>query len=89
MAFERIPGVAIYFLTACFSLQLDFNGPKWESVSEGAKDLISKMLDRDVEKRITAEAALQHHWVQDNLSKLRMEGLLASLDSADEIGVFS
>lgn len=47
------------------------------------------MLDRDVDNRITAEAALQHHWIQDNLSKLRMEGLLASLDSVDEIGVIS
>jgi serine/threonine protein kinase len=38
----------------------------WEQVSSGAKDLISKMLEKDPVKRISAEAALQHEWIQKN-----------------------
>jgi calcium-dependent protein kinase len=42
---------------------LRFDGREWDGVSDAAKDLITKMLDRDPYSRITAETALQHPFV--------------------------
>ena len=36
----------------------------WENVSEEAKDLISHLLVKDVNKRYTADQVLSHSWVQ-------------------------
>jgi calcium/calmodulin-dependent protein kinase I len=38
-------------------------GPHWTSVSEAAKDLISKLMEPDPEKRLTVKQALQHPWI--------------------------
>jgi calcium-dependent protein kinase len=38
--------------------QLDLSSIPWPSISESAKDLIRKMLNRDPQKRITAAQAL-------------------------------
>ena len=40
------------------SVQLDFHTDKWKSVSEPAKDFLSRMLSREVEKRVSPEEAL-------------------------------
>ncbi|XVF07495.1 hypothetical protein REPUB_Repub06bG0143900 [Reevesia pubescens] len=45
---------------------LDFTSDPWPSISESAKDLVSKMLVRDAKKRITAYEVLRHPWVQDD-----------------------
>ncbi|CAD7697601.1 unnamed protein product [Ostreobium quekettii] len=45
-------------------VKLNFDGDVWEHISGGAKDLISKMLERDVQKRITAADALRHPWIK-------------------------
>jgi len=37
----------------------------WASISNSAKDLISKLLTIDVKQRITAQQALQHVWVKN------------------------
>lgn len=37
---------------------LDLQSPPWPSISDSAKDLISKMLTKDPKKRITADKAL-------------------------------
>lgn len=42
----------------------DFDMPAWDTVSEDAKDLISKMLVLKPEKRYTAEQSLHHRWVE-------------------------
>jgi len=39
-----------------------FHTREWNCISRDAKDLISMMLTRDPDKRITAEVALQHPW---------------------------
>jgi serine/threonine protein kinase len=39
-------------------------GVIWGNVSEQAKDLISRMLTYDSEKRITAEQAYKHKWFE-------------------------
>ncbi|KAL5684065.1 hypothetical protein ACJX0J_010450, partial [Zea mays] len=44
--------------------RLDFESEPWPSVSEGAKDLVRRMLIRDPRKRLTAHEVLRHPWVQ-------------------------
>eukprot|EP01105_Mastigella_eilhardi_P021033 TRINITY_DN5056_c0_g1_i1.p1 TRINITY_DN5056_c0_g1~~TRINITY_DN5056_c0_g1_i1.p1 ORF type:complete len:341 (-),score=109.28 TRINITY_DN5056_c0_g1_i1:79-1038(-) len=70
-------GVITYILlTGCFPFWSDnvatlykkiINGAyRWPSkpeVSEGAKDLVSKLLERDPKKRLTAAECLRHPWV--------------------------
>lgn len=45
---------------------------QWLNISNYAKDLVSRMLEVDPEKRITVEEALQHPWVkvQSNLKNV-------------------
>ena len=43
----------------------DFDGPQWEKVSPKAKDLISKLMVVDPEKRISAREALKHPWIKE------------------------
>ncbi|KAM0874952.1 hypothetical protein ACQ4PT_037105 [Festuca glaucescens] len=43
---------------------LDFDSDPWPSVSEGAKDLLRKVLVRDPKKRLTAHQVLCHPWLQ-------------------------
>ncbi|CAI9117025.1 OLC1v1018335C1 [Oldenlandia corymbosa var. corymbosa] len=44
---------------------LDFESSPWPSISDGAKDLIRKMLTMDPKKRITAAQALEHPWLKE------------------------
>ncbi|XP_022766041.1 calcium-dependent protein kinase 20-like isoform X1 [Durio zibethinus] len=44
--------------------ELDFTSEPWPSISDGAKDLVRKMLVRDRKKRLTAHEVLCHPWVQ-------------------------
>ncbi|XP_078433000.1 phosphoenolpyruvate carboxylase-related kinase 2 [Wolffia australiana] len=43
--------------------ELDFSSGRWGSVSDLARDLVRRMLRRDVAKRITAEEVLSHPWI--------------------------
>ncbi|KAH7671169.1 Non-specific serine/threonine protein kinase protein [Dioscorea alata] len=45
---------------------LDFKSEPWPGISESAKDLISKMLNRDPKKRFTAHEVLCHPWITDD-----------------------
>ncbi|GAV66796.1 Pkinase domain-containing protein [Cephalotus follicularis] len=45
------------------NVKLDFHSGLWESVSKPARDLMSRMLTRDVSARITADEALRHPWI--------------------------
>uniref|UniRef100_A0A7N1A5P9 non-specific serine/threonine protein kinase n=1 Tax=Kalanchoe fedtschenkoi TaxID=63787 RepID=A0A7N1A5P9_KALFE len=44
--------------------ELDFVSEPWPSISEGAKDLVKRMLVRDPKKRLTAHEVLCHPWIQ-------------------------
>ena len=46
-----------------------FNGQVWRKVSKQAKDFISKLICVDVNKRMTAEFALQHLWLNMNIKE--------------------
>jgi len=43
-----------------------FIPPFWNSVSQSAKDLITRFLTLDPKTRITVEEALNHPWIRDN-----------------------
>lgn len=45
-----------------------FEGPEWESISAGAKDLISKLLVVDQTRRCTVQQALKHFWIKSVMS---------------------
>jgi calcium-dependent protein kinase len=49
--------------------QYDLSSPPFDTISEEAKDLIRKTLEMDVNKRITAEEALNHPWFKTHKSK--------------------
>ena len=46
------------------SCNYEFVAPFWDGVSEGAKDLITKLLVVDPEQRWSAEQVLEHPWVR-------------------------
>jgi len=43
--------------------EYQFHLPEWENVSEDAKDLVRKLLEKDPAKRIDVNNALQHPWL--------------------------
>lgn len=43
---------------------LKLSSKRWDRVSSHAKDLIRKLLNKDPNKRITADQALKHPWIQ-------------------------
>lgn len=45
------------------TLELNFHGGLWESVSLLARDLLSRMLTRDVSCRLVADEVLRHPWI--------------------------
>ena len=49
--------------------EYDLNMSPWNIISKNAKDLISKLLEIDIKKRISAEDALKHNWFKENKSK--------------------
>ncbi|GFN81615.1 serine/threonine-protein kinase dclk1-like [Plakobranchus ocellatus] len=43
-----------------------FPSPYWDDISASAKDVISRMLDIDADKRLTATQVLEHKWVAND-----------------------
>ncbi|XP_067419096.1 serine/threonine-protein kinase DCLK1 isoform X2 [Emydura macquarii macquarii] len=46
--------------------QVDFPSPYWDNVSDSAKELITMMLQVDVDQRFSALQVLEHPWVNDD-----------------------
>ncbi|KAK8716402.1 hypothetical protein V6N13_043711 [Hibiscus sabdariffa] len=46
--------------------KIDFDSPPWPAISDSAKDLIRKMLDRNPKRRLTAHQVLCHPWIVDD-----------------------
>ncbi|GAA0146793.1 non-receptor serine/threonine protein kinase [Lithospermum erythrorhizon] len=46
--------------------KLDFESEPWPGISDSAKDLIRKMLDRNPNTRLTAHEVLCHPWIVDD-----------------------
>ena len=82
-------GVILYFLltgTQPFAGQSDtevfnniknkpitFSKREWKNISENAKDLILKLLERNPLKRYSARKALDHPWIVSNMKKGALE----------------
>ncbi|XP_018416803.1 PREDICTED: serine/threonine-protein kinase DCLK2 isoform X1 [Nanorana parkeri] len=49
--------------------KLEFPSPYWDNITDCAKELISCMLQVNVEDRCTAEQILSHPWVSDDASQ--------------------
>ncbi|XP_077333146.1 serine/threonine-protein kinase DCLK2 isoform X4 [Lithobates pipiens] len=49
--------------------KLEFPSPYWDNITDSAKELISCMLQVNVEDRFTAEQILSHPWVSDDASQ--------------------
>ncbi|XP_027330470.1 serine/threonine-protein kinase PEPKR2-like [Abrus precatorius] len=45
------------------NVKLDFQTGMWESISKPARDLVGRMLTRDISARITADEVLRHPWI--------------------------
>lgn len=58
-----------------------FDPEFWDAVSADAKDLISKLLTVDTEKRLTAKQALQHPWFQATRDSLSVRDLGKNLEA--------
>ncbi|KAJ4701144.1 putative Calcium-dependent protein kinase [Melia azedarach] len=46
--------------------KIDFQSDPWPTISDSAKDLIRKMLERDPRQRISAHEVLCHPWIVDD-----------------------
>jgi calcium-dependent protein kinase len=44
-----------------------FKSHRWQVISPSAKDLISRMLEKDYTKRLTAKECLTHPWIVENV----------------------
>ena len=53
----------------------DFVGPEWSGASAEAKDFIEKLMQKDVNRRLTAVEALAHPWIQKKVKTAYNEGL--------------
>ncbi|XP_060683317.1 serine/threonine-protein kinase DCLK2 isoform X2 [Hemiscyllium ocellatum] len=51
--------------------RLEFPSPYWDSITNSAKELISRMLQVNIEARFTAEKVLTHPWVADDTAQER------------------
>ena len=49
-------------------MDYNFDGKEWEGVSSEAKDLVTKMLLADPDKRITCRDILNHPWLSKDTS---------------------
>ena len=57
--------------------EYDFPKEEWDNVSQEAKNLIKKMIEKDPAKRISALEALQDDWFKINKEKKRGDKVLA------------
>ncbi|XP_069592528.1 calcium/calmodulin-dependent protein kinase type 1 isoform X3 [Ranitomeya imitator] len=43
--------------------EYEFDSPYWDDISDSAKDFIQHLMEKDPNKRITCDQALQHPWI--------------------------
>ena len=56
--------------------ELNFDKKEWDNVSKSGKDLVKKMLNKNPEQRISAEAALNSEWIKTHTSKTYLNSIL-------------
>ncbi|CAN1316984.1 Calcium-dependent protein kinase SK5 [Linum perenne] len=62
----RPPETEVGIFRQILQAKLDFASEPWPSISESAKDLLTKMLERNPRKRLTAHGVLCHPWILDD-----------------------
>jgi serine/threonine protein kinase len=50
----------------------DYEADEWSNISDEAKDLVKKLLEKDKEKRIEIEQVLEHEWITKGNEKLKL-----------------
>ncbi|CAD8151251.1 unnamed protein product [Paramecium pentaurelia] len=56
--------------------EVEFDDPEWDNTSEEAKNLIVKLLQKDPNRRMTAEMALNDIWILKNYELKVFDGLI-------------
>jgi calcium-dependent protein kinase len=64
-----------------------FRGQAWGSISEEAKDLVTKLMDLDTDSRLDAVQALEHDWIKQKV-KSKFNGKIAA-DAINTLKSFS
>ena len=64
--------------------KLEFEEPIWKTISEPAKDLIRKLLNKNIKERLSAKEALEHQWVKSleyvsNVPKEELNSIIMNL----------
>ena len=53
--------------------KIDFNDEEWDNISHDAKDLIKKLLIKDIKKRYSSREALAHPWIVKNKNIVKID----------------
>ena len=48
--------------------KLGYRSPKWPQLSNQAKDLVTRLLEKNPKKRLSLEEALAHEWFSMDLA---------------------
>lgn len=65
----------------------DADDPIWENISADAKDVVAKLLTVDSARRLSAEEALNHPWVQGKCFKDDKEGSQGEVHPQHQLGL--
>jgi len=52
------------------------DGPEWKKVSSSAKDLVNKLLDFKPDKRLSAQEAINHTWIQEKHEAIGLKDIV-------------
>ncbi|XP_058806523.1 serine/threonine-protein kinase GD17699-like [Phymastichus coffea] len=61
--------------------QYEFRSPYWDRISQGAKELISNMLQTQPELRFSAEDVLDHPWLSDAIQSAEYQSLSSNCNN--------
>lgn len=66
-------------ISKIINADVEFHEEYWSAVSPDAKDLISKLLELDMDKRLTVDQALAHPWCKSTAEELAARNLDSNL----------
>jgi serine/threonine protein kinase len=72
---EELPALFDQILHARY----DFPSPWWDSIGKEAKDLVTKLLELDPQKRLTAKQVMEHPWCKGAAPATDLKGAQSSL----------